>query len=125
MVTLSKSNLVISITGSEDLVVNTFLRVFLAKERLTNKQLEITTALVSRYAEYAADGVIEPYASTLLFATDVRKEICKALGISPAHLNNTFIALTKKNILAKEAGKYAINPGIIPNETLMFKFKIT
>ena len=121
---LGKENLVISIKGNVGHVVSTFLKVFLANERLTGKQLEITTALVSKYTEFVTNGVIEPYASTLLFSTDTRKEICSELNIGAAHLNNTFDALMKKNILGKENGKYQMNPNIVPNSTLTFKFHI-
>jgi hypothetical protein len=121
---LSKDKLIINIIGNADHVVSTFLRVFLANERLTGKQLEITTALVSKYSEFVNNGVSEPYASTLLFSTETRKDICKDLKIGAAHLNNTFDALMKKNILGKENGKYQMNPHIVPNSTLTFKFQI-
>jgi hypothetical protein len=124
MVSLGNANLVIRITGSREHVINTFLRVFLANERLTDKQLEVTTALVSRYAEYVFNGVREPYASTILFSTETRKDVVDQLKISAAHLNNTFNALTKKNILAREGDKYIMNPGIIPNSTIKFEFTI-
>ena len=113
----------INIQGTSDEVILSFLRVYLANKRLTDKQLHVTAQLVTHYAQYIADGVIEPYASTLLFSTEVRKEICDTLNISAAHLNNTFNALTKKDILAKEA-TYSINPNLVPKETLTFKFKI-
>lgn len=122
--TLGQSDLVISIEGSVAHVVSTFLKVFLANERLTGKQLEITTALVSKYTEFVTNGVGEPYASTLLFSTETRKEICSELKIGAAHLNNTFDALEKKNILGKDNGKYQMNPHIVPNSTLVFKFQI-
>lgn len=121
---LGKADLVINITGSSVEVVSTFLKVFLAQERLTGKQLEIATALVSRYTEFVNNNVQEPYASILLFSTETRKEVCKELNIGAAHLNNTFDALMKKNILGKADGKYYMNPNIVPNSTLTFKFHI-
>ena len=121
---LKNEDLVISISGSATHVVSTFLKVFLAQERLTEKQLEVATALVSKYSEFVKNGVKEPYASALLFSTETRKEICKELEIGAAHLNNTFDALEKKNILEKENGKYQMNPHIVPNSTLTFKFQI-
>jgi hypothetical protein len=121
---LKKEPLIIKIRANETEVISTFLRVFLANERLTDKQLEVTTALVTEYAEYVTNGVVEPYASTLLFATDTRKKICKNLSISAAHLNNTFNALTEKNILAREDKRYAINPSILPSVRLTFEFTV-
>lgn len=121
---LGKADLVINITGSSVEVVSTFLKVFLAQERLTGKQLEIATSLVSRYTEFVNNNVQEPYASILLFSTETRKEVCKELNIGAAHLNNTFDALMKKNILGKADGKYYMNPNIVPNSTLTFKFHI-
>lgn len=124
MINLGKTTMRVSINGNTKEVVSSFLRVFLANQRLTEKQLSVTTELVSKYAEYIYNGVKEPYASQLLFSTDTRKGICADLKISPAHLNNTFNALTTKNIVAKEENKYVMNPSIIPTQKLTFNFII-
>jgi hypothetical protein len=121
---LSTEKVVITIKGSPTHVITTFLRVFLANERLADKQLEVATALVSKYTEYTTNGVKEPYASTILFSTETRKEVCEQLKISAAHLNNTFDALEKKNVLAKDGKKYQMNPNIVPSTNLTFRFKI-
>jgi hypothetical protein len=113
---------VITFRDSATNITNMFLRIFLAKERLTEKQLDVTTALTTRYATYISDGVKEPYASKFLFSAETRKEICKELSISAPHLNNTFNALTKKNILDKQDKQYTINPAIVPASSLTFKF---
>ena len=124
MTLLGKDNIVINIKGSPQEVVSAYLRVFLTNQRLTEKQLEVTTALISKYAEYTSNGVVEPYASILLFSTETRKSIVTTLDISPAHLNNTFNALTKRHILSKQNGRYSINPQLLPNKSLTFKFTI-
>lgn len=124
MTALESKDLVIKITGGTETVISTFLRVYLANERLTDKQLKVTTALVTRYSEYSRNGVKEPYASVILFSTEVRKDLVKELKMSAAHLNNTFNALTKKNILAREGDKYMMNPHIRPNKTIKFEFTI-
>jgi len=121
---LGKGQIVINITGDASKVTLAFLRVYLANQKLTDRQIEVTVELVTHYAKYKADGVIEPYASTLLFSTEIRKKICENLKISGAHLNNTFNTLTKKNILAKDDSGYSINPNILPSERLVFNFKV-
>lgn len=118
------SNVVIKIAGDQRTVISTFLRVFLANERLTDMQLAVTAALASRYAEYRNNMVIEPYASILLFATETRAQVCKELKISPSHLNNVLNSLTKKNILSRESGKYQMNPAIVPATKLTFEFTV-
>ena len=122
---LKTKGIAINITGTAKTVIADYLRVFLANERLTEKQLEVTTELVTIYGEYVSAGVVEPYASALLFSTDTRKDVVKALKISPAHLNNTFNALTKKGIMSKKGDKYVINPNLVPTESLTFHFKIS
>lgn len=124
MVQLSNSEMIVKISGDATEVVKSFLMVYLSSFRLAENQLDVTTALVMRYANYVEKGVMEPYASTILFSTDTRKELATELGISPAHLNNTFISLTKKNILASEGKRYMMNPNIIPTKSLTFKFNI-
>ncbi len=121
---LSADRLVISISGTSAHVISTFLRVFLANERLADKQFEVATVLVSKYAKYVTDGVKEPYASVILFSTETRKEMCDELKMSAAHLNITFEALMMKNVLCKDDGKYQMNPNIVPSSMLTFRFKI-
>ena len=101
-----------------------FLSIYLAKEKLPEGQLNIVGALVTKYAEYVKDGVVEPHASALLFSTETRKEIYTDLSISAAQLNNAFKPLINKGILAKENKKYFINPDILPSKTLTFNFKV-
>lgn len=125
MVLLDKNPKFINIAGTPEQVVSTFLRVFLANQRLTDKQIDVTTALIMRYSEYILGGVAEPYASTLLFSTDTRKEIVKGLNISPAHLNNTLKSLMDKTIIHKEGSRYSMNPYLVPSQELTFRFNIT
>jgi len=124
MVLLNDRQLVININGDIYEVVKKYLRIFLAQESLTEKQLEVATALVARYSEYLHGGVKEPYASTLLFSTDTRKDIVKELKISYAHLLNTFKALIGKQIIAREGNRYVLNPYIVPNSSILFKFNV-
>lgn len=120
-----KDETVIRIESTESSVILMFLQIFLSKERLTGKQLSITTELVAKYAEYVKNGVKEPYASSLLFSTETRKEIYTKLGMSAAHFTNTLGPLVDKGILAvEENGKYLINPNILPCKKLIFNFII-
>lgn len=119
---LRKETRTINIVQPKEVVLALFLRVFLAQIKLTDKQLDVAGALISRYAVYAADGVKEPYASTLLFSTNNRREIVEELGISAAHLNNTLSALEKKGILAKDSQNFILDPGLIPCNQLVFNF---
>tara|TARA_R110000772_G_scaffold27361_20_gene69671 strand:- start:345 stop:731 length:387 start_codon:yes stop_codon:yes gene_type:complete len=121
---LLKDETIINICFSESETISTYLRVYLAKERLTNKQLDVTTQLVVKYAQYVKDNVREPYASTLLFSTEVRKEIYTKLNISAAHFTNTLKPLVDKGILAIEDDRYLMNPEILPSKKLVFNFKI-
>jgi hypothetical protein len=116
---------VIDLTLPQKEAITMFLCVFLAKERLPAKQLEITSLLVTKYAEYIHNGVKEPYASTLLFSTEVRKEIYEELKISAAQFNNAFKPLLEKGILALEDGKYFINPALVPSKRLVFNFNVS
>ena len=113
-----------NVSGTRKEVTEAYLMVFFAPLRLTDKQLAATTALAVQYAQYVEDGVKEPYASTLLFATDKRKELADSLQISSANLNNIFGSLTKKGILAFDNKSYSIHPNVIPTSSLMFNFKV-
>ena len=116
---------VINIQLPEREAITMFLCVYLAKERLPKGQLDIASLLISKYAEYRKNGVTEPYASTLLFSTEIRKEIYEELSISAAQFNNAFKPLMDKNILAIEDGRYFINPALLPSKKLVFNFKVS
>lgn len=121
---LGKAKLPIHISGNTEKVISAFLMIFLAQQRLPDKQLEVATKLVTKYAAFVEDDIKEPYASMLLFSTETRKDICKELVISQAHLNNTLGVLIKKEIIGKENGVYIMNPEIVPTKELTFKFSI-
>jgi len=71
------------------------------------------------------DGVVEPYASRLLFSTETRKEIVKEVKISAPHMNNTFKALCDKQILSRQSDEsYIIDPNLIPCSSLTFNFTV-
>lgn len=122
---LNKTPLEITLVGTSQEVVAMYLQIYLAKERLPETQLQVAAALVTQYAILLAAGVKEPYASTLLFSSEARKDMAKALDMTTAHLNNTFKDLAKdKPILAIEGKKYVINPDLVPAPKLTFNFKI-
>lgn len=124
MDTLTDANRIINVKGTLAEITNIYLRVLLAKVRLTEKQLDVASSLVTRYAVYVRDGVKEPYASNLLFSTESRKGIVKELKISAPHLNNTFKSLLEKHILAKKGDSYRIDPGLIPSSGIIFNFTV-
>jgi len=115
---------VINIVLPPDEAVLRFLSVYLAKERLPEGQLQVIAALVTKYAGYVNDGVVEPHASALLFSTETRKEIYTELKISAAQFNNAFKPLIEKGVMAIEDKKYFINPEILPSRTLTFNFTV-
>jgi hypothetical protein len=122
MSVLIETPITINISGSHLEVTKTFLQVFLAGERLTKKELDVSASLVARYAKFLKDGVKEPYCSILLLSTDIRKEIATELNISSAHLQNTFSTLQNKNVIAED--QLILNPNIIPSARLIFSFGV-
>lgn len=112
----------INLRGTPKELMRIYLQVFLSQENLTKKQLDVTTELAHKYSEYIAGGVKEPYASSLLFSSETRKEIAVGMGMSVVHLNNTFKALGNKNVMVLDGGRYTFNPNIVLREFLTFKF---
>ena len=115
----------IHIEGGPKDLMRVFLQVFLARETLTKKQLDVTVEIALKYSEYINGGVKEPYASKLLFSSETRKELADLLGMSVVHLNNTFKALANKNVMMLEGKTYIFNPGIVLREYLKFNFTVT
>jgi len=119
---LTKDPITVNVSGSDLDVTKIFLQIFLARQKLTGRELDVAASLVSRYSKLVKDGVNEPYASIILFSTDSRKEITEELDISSAHLQNTLTPLQSKNVIAKD--KLILNPALIPPESITFKFTI-
>lgn len=123
MIKLNKSAIKIKVNGTTRDIVRTFLEILLAKEKLTNKELDVTTELVIRYNQFLQDGVAAHYCSKLLFSTDIRKEMIEQLGISAAHFQNTLGTLQGKAVIAQDNNALVLNPILLPTEELTFTFK--
>lgn len=118
------NNLQVNVKGDIHTVVKKYLMLFLSSESLSEKQLNVTTHLVSKYTTYVQDGVKEPYCSQLLFDKITREEMTDLLGISKAHFNNTLSSLVKKGILAKSSRGLQMNPNLVPASSIKFSFTV-
>ena len=85
---------------------------------LTDKEIELTSAILSKAMDLAEGGVKEPYVSELVLSSKSLIEIRNVLGLTKQGMNNYKKSLVAKKILIE--GK--INPKIIPQAVLTFKF---
>jgi hypothetical protein len=86
--------------------------------KLTDKEIELTTAILNKFMNLEEGGVKEPYISELVLSSKSLIEIRNNLGLTKQGMNNYKKSLITKKII--NGGK--INPKLIPRSTLTFKF---
>ena len=119
----SSKNLNFTIRGNTREVTLKYLTIMLSQQSLTGKELDVATELVMRYTKLWEAGVPEPFASTVLFSTESRKEISKSLKITSSHLTNTFASLQKREavVMRSDTG-LVLNSNLMVPKSLSFEF---
>ena len=109
-------------TTSEELP-RKYLEVLNGTLSLTDKEIELTAAIVSKYIKYGKQGLREPFLSKFVFSTEERKSLCDSLdGLSSQNLGNKFKRLLEKHVLFNEENGYRLNPSLLPVPEIKFKF---
>jgi len=104
--------------------IDKYLRVWNGLMGLTKKEFSAAKALISLHTELKNAGISEPYLSEMVFSSSKLKKIKEDLG-----LNNSAWYTIKKSLIAKKVIRESeealeINPRMIPQEVLTFKFEI-
>ena len=103
----------------------TYLQVRNGELKLTEKELQFVAQIVSMYMRHYLRGLREPYLSKYVFGTEGRKEICEAIGdLSAQNFNNKLKQLLEKEILKLEEGNYSLVQGLLPEQEVIYRFKI-
>jgi len=105
--------------------IDKYLRVWNGLMGLTGKEFAVTKTILENYLDVKDSGVKEPYLSEIVFSNK------KIKPLKDVHkLNNANWYTIKKSLLAKrvlydkEDVGLTINPKLIPQEKITFKFII-
>lgn len=102
-----------------------YLKVLNGTLKLTEKELELTAALVKKYMYFGSQGLKEPFLSKFVFSTDERRSLCESLNsLSVQNLGNKFQQLVDKGVLVKDETGYSLLHSLLPQEEVTFKFII-
>lgn len=102
-----------------------FLKTLNGNIKLTEKEIELTAAIVEKYLYYGAEGLREPFLSKFVFSTEERKKLCDNLdGLSSQNLGNKLKQLLGKRVLKMVDGGYALDAKLLPVDEITFKFII-
>lgn len=102
-----------------------YLRVLNGTLKLTEKELELTAALVKKYIHFGTQGLKEPFLSKFVFSTEERRSLCESLnGLSIQNLGNKLQQLMDKGVLVKDEMGYSLLHSLLPQEEITFKFII-
>lgn len=103
----------------------TYLRVLNGTLKLTEKELELTAALIKKYMYFGSQGLKEPFLSKFVFSTEERRSLCESLnGLSIQNLGNKFQQLVDKGVLIKDDSGYSLQHSLLPQTEITFKFII-
>jgi hypothetical protein len=92
---------------------------------LTDKELEVTVAIVTQYQHLLSEGAPKKHISGLLFSTPTRKLLQSQLSLSPQSLNNYLKFLLEKGVIKERDGEYSLDERLIPENSLQFSFITT
>lgn len=88
---------------------------------MTNKEKEFLFEILYLVMKISDDGVSEPYLSKLVFDRDNIKTIMDKLNLTKQSLHTYKKSLITKGIII-DNDNLTINPRLIPQETVTFKF---
>jgi len=107
--------------NKRDFIIH-YINIWNGTLKLTDKEKDILYELLYRYINLMQQGLFEPYIGPLVFSKQSLSDIKKKLGISSQGMNNYKNQLIDKRIIKEEAGTYYIEPRLIPQEEITFKF---
>ncbi len=100
-----------------------YLTLFNGSLKLTERELDLLSLLLDKYLDFKEEGLIEPFLSKFVFATETKRDVQKSMNINAQYFQNIISGLVKKGCL-KPLGKglYAINKSMIPRKQIGFSF---
>lgn len=114
---------VINASIPKDQLVNVYLALWNGILKLTDKELLIVEALVSKYLELQLVIKDPKYLYEVLFSTQSLKDIRIKLNLKEQTLNNYKGSLKIKGILhIDKDGNYSLDERVIPVNEITFKF---
>lgn len=99
-----------------------YLSLWQTAANLSDREADVLAVVLAKRTQLIADGLKEPYLSEYLFNTRSRKEYCDELDISIANFQNILLSLKKKNIITDGIDSIHIDPRLLPQEEITFKF---
>jgi hypothetical protein len=117
--------MILETTTTEDKLPRIWLQLLNGKLKLTEKELEFVSSIITLYIQYSRQGLIEPFLSKIVFSADSRKDICDTIGgLSAQNFNNRLKQLIDKRILILKDGNYSLEPSLMPQSEVIFRFRV-
>ncbi len=91
---------------------------------ITDSELLVIDQFISKYLELKQDQLPDKYLNKLLFDSETRKVMYNTLGYSYHNFNNYFKSLKDKGLIVENGGEYQINPFVLPQDSIAFKFEL-
>lgn len=91
---------------------------------LTEKELELTAHIALHYLSLSQQVKEANLIPELLLSTTAKVHIRQQLGMSANNLQNYLASLKAKNVLQPAGDRYTLNPLLIPDTELTFKFPL-
>lgn len=101
-----------------------YISIFNGGLKLTDKEQDYLVVILDKYLTLQARGLAEPFISTVLFDKVSMKAIREEMKLSPQSMNNYKSQLKAKGVFRDTPSGLSINPKLIPQKTLTFKFEV-
>ncbi len=100
-----------------------YLKTLNGTLNLTDKEMELTAAIIHKYLEHKKKGLAEPYLSKFVFSTEERKSLCESLNsLTSQNLGNRLKQLVAKGVLGKNGNDFMFNTNLLPQDSVTFNF---
>lgn len=113
-----------SIRVSKEDFPRKYLTVLNGEAQLSKNELDVLEQFIKKYMELKEEGLSGEYLNRILFDSKTRKEIYTNLGITASNLNNYFKKLVDKELIEATGDIYMLDPQLIPQEIVTFKFEV-
>jgi len=106
----------------KDQFIERYIEIWNGSLNLTEKEIEVLKEILKKYLQLIKDGLKEPYLGELVLSPNGMSEIRKILKLSSQGMNNYKEQLKEKNVIKKVGDHFQINPILIPQKSITFKF---
>lgn len=104
--------------------IDCYINIWNGQLELTDKEKLLFRQILFKYLSLHEQGLKEPFLSQLLFSKESLNEIRNELGLKAQGFHNYKTQLITKRAIRETEGGYIIDPKLVPQKEVTFKFEV-